>query len=97
MEATSSGPGLLDFNLAAHGVWLVALLALATLALFWAFDFVSDLRRRRRDAQPEVGGATGDAGSPPEIAALHPLRDAASPGVLGRTWSEGRANPPRAR
>lgn len=89
-----NGPGLLEYNAASHGIWMVAGLAFAVLGVFWLLDLVEVARGwfarrvlRRVAASPEE-----EAVPPPRMPSLHRDRSPRG-GALTRYTSENRAIP----
>jgi hypothetical protein len=77
--------GLLDYNPAAHGVWIVAGALFALLVVFLLIELHDRLRGRLR------ARAERAAGTP--LAPRAARRRRATPfGVLRRFWTEGRLN-----
>jgi hypothetical protein len=80
-----TGPNLEAFNLAAHWVWKVALVALAVAGLLWSGELAEWLARRfRRPREPDAKPAGGSRFRRLERARPRPVV-----GALGRTFDGG--------
>lgn len=89
--------GLLEYNPASQGIWIVAAIAFGVVGLAWLLDLVDDARgwfvrrRLRRGAASREEGEE-EAVPPPVIRSLHRDRSLRG-GPLARYTSENRVNP----
>lgn len=90
--------GLLEYNPASHGIWIVAAIAFGVIGLAWLLDLVDDVRGwfvrrvlRRGAASGEE--EEGEAAPPPVIRSLHRDPQPIRGGTLTRYTTENRVNP----